>query len=148
MRVYVRIFSSIRGPMFSWEMLNFAYLTSFQKKWHRLASIASDRKSIRYQWKIGFLMIHSTKRDWYLVIWVLEMIKPSGPVNFWWGHWGCRGSEASKITTKFLNAALFWCFENIIKLLCWTLVFSTLSVRGYWGQPMFLFWKMVVVPQN
>ena len=29
--MYVWIISSIRGPMCSWEMLNFAYLTSFEK---------------------------------------------------------------------------------------------------------------------
>ena len=31
--MYVWSFSSIRGPMCSWEMLNFAYLTSFQKNY-------------------------------------------------------------------------------------------------------------------
>ena len=44
---------------------NLCFINQFFKKWHPLASTASDRKSIRYQLKIGFLMIHSTKRDWY-----------------------------------------------------------------------------------
>ena len=47
------------------EVMSFGfYQPDFKKHW--LASTASYRKDIRYQWKIGFLMIHSTKRDCYL----------------------------------------------------------------------------------
>jgi hypothetical protein len=41
------------------------FLNQFSKKYHRLASTASDRKDLRYQLKIGFLIIPYTKRDWY-----------------------------------------------------------------------------------
>ena len=53
-----------------------------------------------------------------------------------------RTSESS----MSLNSALFGCFE---KKKFWvesrniTLNFSTFSVRGCWGQPILLFWKLV-----
>ena len=79
------------------------------------------------------------KKGLVLVIWVPGMIQPSGSVNVlmnwgcrghwghwgcWgcWGHWDCRGSKAgksllrSKESSRFLNSALFWCFEN--KIIC------------------------------
>ena len=46
-----------------------------------------------------------------------------------------RTSELS----KFLNSALFCCFETKSILLN----FSTFPVRGCWGQLMLLFWKLV-----
>ena len=128
--------------------------------------MASDRKGTRYQWKIGFLMIHFTKWD----IWVLRMIQSSGWVNFsmkwgcwghWghrgccgrWGHWCCRGYKAWQIATEdfsviqVLKLVLIWCFEkrkkNGVQSGNIMLNFSTLSVGGYWGQPMLLFWKPV-----
>ena len=103
------------------------------------------------------------------VSWVLEMIKPSGSVNFlmkWgcrghWGHWGCWGcwghwgywgSKAWKITTgdfrviqvlEFSFILMFW--KNIfLGVESWNirLNFSTFSIRGCWGQPMSFFWKL------
>ena len=55
----------------SWnlEIGNFWLLQPFFKKVTSAASTASDSKDIRYQWKIGFLMIHSTKRDQYWSFW-------------------------------------------------------------------------------
>ena len=55
------------------------------------------------------LMIHSTKRDKYWSFLVLEMIQPSGSVNFlmkwgcWghWGHWGRRGPGKSQSHTCY-----------------------------------------------
>ena len=93
------------------------------------------QKSIRYQWKIGFLMIHSTKKGLVLVSWVLEMIKPSESVfclmkwgcrghwGHWgcwgyWGHWGCRGVKAWKIPTEDFRViqesefSFILCFEK------------------------------------
>ena len=110
---------------------NLSFNIQFSKKCHWLASTASDRKDDRYQWKIGFLMIHFTKWD----IWVLRMIQSSGWVNFsmkWgcWGHWGhrgccgrrghwcCRGYKAWQIATEdfsviqVLKLVLIWCFEK------------------------------------
>ena len=62
-------------------------------------------------------MIHTSKKGQLLVIWVLEMIKPSESVIFsmkwgcrghwdhwgcWghWGHWCCRSFKAWKFTTE------------------------------------------------
>ena len=112
-------------------------------------------------------MIHSTKRE-VLVILVPGMIQPSGSVNFlmkWgcrghWGHWGCWGcrghwgcigSKAWKsllrtsVSSRFLNLALLWCFEKQnIWVESWNIMlnFSTLSVGGWWGQPLLLFLKL------
>ena len=71
--------------------------TSFQKKWHRLASTASTMKG--YQILVKNLVFDNLfhKKGLVVVIWVLGMIKPSGSVKFlmkWgcrghWGHWSC-----------------------------------------------------------
>jgi hypothetical protein len=86
------------------------------------------------------------------------MIQPSGSAIFlmkWgcWGHWGCRGSKAWKITTgdfriiQVLKIQLYFDVlkENLLGVKSWNirLNFSTFSVRGCWGQPMLLFWKLV-----
>ena len=110
------------------------------------------------------------KKGPLLVILVTRMIQPSGSAIFlmkwgcrghwghWgcrgcWGHWGCRGSKAWKITTgdfrvihvlEFSFILMFW--KNIFfGLESWNikLNFSTISVRGCWGQPMLLFWKLI-----
>ena len=59
--MYVWSFSSIRGPMCSWEMLNFAYLTSFQKKLHRLALTASNRKDAKF----NMIFHDSTQKNFF-----------------------------------------------------------------------------------
>ena len=41
---------------------NLSFSDQFLKKWHLLASTASGRKCIRYQWKTWLLMIHFTKK--------------------------------------------------------------------------------------
>ena len=108
------------------------------------------------------------KKRIVLVICVLGMIQRWGRVNFlmkwgcWghWGHWGCWGcrghwgcigSKAWKsllrtsVSSRFLNLALLWCFEKKNVLVeSWKFMsnFSTLSVRGCWGQPILLFWKL------
>ena len=103
------------------------------------------------------------------VILVPGMIQPSGSVKklmkwgcwgHWghWGcrgcrgHWGCRGSKVWKITIwnskiieglEFSFILMFW--KNKILVESWNikLNFSTYSIRGYWGQPMLLFWELV-----
>ena len=63
------------------------------------------------------------------------------------GHWGCRGCKAWKISTEdfrviqvleFGSTLMFWEKNWNIKLNS-----SALSARGFWGQPMVLFWKLV-----
>ena len=49
-------------------------------------------------------------------------------------------------SSRLLNLALFWCFEKHYFL--WNheisfINFWTFSVRGCWGQPMILFWKLI-----
>ena len=49
-------------------------------------------------------------------------------------------------SSRFLNSALFWCFENKYFLLeSWNikLNFGTFEVGGCWGQPMPIFWKLL-----
>ena len=53
-------------------------------------------------------------------------------------------------SSRFLDLALFWCFENNFFLLeSWNikLNFGTFYVGGCWGQPMALFWKLDVETQ-
>ena len=75
-----------------------------------------------------------------------------------WGHWGYWGSKAWKIKTgdfrviqalEFSFILMFW-KKYLIGVQSWNikLNFSSFSVKGCWGQPMLLFWKMVVVPKN
>ena len=50
------------------------------------------------------------------------------------------------MSSRFLNLALLWCFEKKNVLVeSWKFMsnFSTLSIRGCWGQPILLFWKLV-----
>ena len=60
--------------------------------------------------------------------------------------------EKSLLTTpessRLLNLALFWCFENHFFL--WNheisfFNFCTFSVGGCWGQPKLLFWKLALI---
>ena len=54
-----------------------------------------------------------------------------------------RTSELS----RFLNAALFWCFETrFILVESWNIMlnFSTFPIGGCWGQVISLFWKLVL----
>ena len=109
------------------------------------------------------------ERGQVLLILVPGMIQPSGPGSFlmkkkgfwgcrghWgcrgrWGHWGCRGSKAYKITNEdfrviqVVELSFIFCFGTIFVLVeSWSIMlnFSTFSVRGCWGQPMLLFWKL------
>ena len=55
-----------------------------------------------------------------------------------------------KESSRSLNSALFWCFENkIIFDESWNIMlnFSTFSVRGCWGQPISLFQKLITKTQ-
>ena len=113
MRMYVESFSSTLGPMCSWEMLNFVYHTSFQKKndTGRPQQPLTEKVSDISENRIFDDPFH--KKRLVLGIWVLEVIKPSGSVNlltkrgcqghwsYWghWGHWGCRGFRVWNITT-------------------------------------------------
>ena len=131
----------IEGPIsFFWFMVPsgfrrcgyLCFINQFSKKWPRLASTASDRKSIKYQWKFGFSMINSKKRD----CWVLGMIQPSGWNFFFWWNEAVEVIEATEaveavevieasevlrsgksllmtsVSSWFLNLALIWCFEK------------------------------------
>ena len=113
-------------------------------------------------------MNHSTKNDEYLSFGALNDLTIStnkffdkmrlwgrwGHWSCWgcWGHWGCRHSKAWKIllgtseSPRYLNSALFWCLKKYflgVESRNIKLNFSTFSVRGCWGQPMLLFWKLV-----
>ena len=83
MRMYVWSFSSIRGPMCSWEMLHFAYLTNFQKKKMTTAGLNSLWQK-KYQISVKKWIFDDPlhKKGLVLVSWVLEMIKPSGSEIF------------------------------------------------------------------
>ena len=95
------------------------------------------------------------------------MFQPSGWIRIlmkwgcWghWGHWGCRGywghwgSKVWKITNEdfsviqvleFGFTLMFW-KKKIFLVESWKFIsnFSTLSIRGCWGQPILLFWKLV-----
>ena len=68
------------------------------------------------------------------------------------GHWGYRGSKAWKITTEnfrvtqdleFSFTLMFWKNNFLVESWNIKLKFSTFSIRGCWGQPMLLFWKLV-----
>ena len=114
-------------------------------------------------------MIHSKNKELVLVIWVLGIIQPSSSIKFlmkWgcWGHWGqggcwgCRGhwglwgSKVWKITTEdfsviqvleFGFTLMFWKKNVLVESWKFMSNFSTLSIRGCWGQPILLFWKLV-----
>ena len=120
---------------------NLCFINHFSKKLHRLASTVSNRKS---QWKIGFLMNHSTKNGPVLVILVPGIIKPSGSVSFlmiWcccghWGHWGCwgllgywgcRGSKAWNITTEDFRVIKILKFSFI--LMFWRILFIAIIMK-------------------
>ena len=152
---------------------NLSFSDQFLKKWHLLASTACGRKCIRYQWKTGLLMIHSTKRDWYWSFGCRGWSNHQDQWNFWWIE-AVEVIEAtevieavevietvevlrpgksllrSKESSKFLNSTLFWCFEKIFFLFeSWNIMlnFSNFSARGCWGQPMSLFQKLITETQ-
>ena len=162
--MYVWSFSSIRGPMCSWEMLNFAYLTSFQKKMTSAGLNSLWQKKYQTSVKRWILDDPFHKKGLVLVIWVLGMIKPSGSVIFlmkwgcrghwgcWghWGHWGCRSFKAWKTTTEdfrviqaFEFSFIFMFRKKIFGVESWNIIlnFSTFSVGGCWGQLMSFFLK-------
>ena len=111
--------------------------TSFQK--YRLASTSSDRKDLRYQLKIGFLIVPYTKRDFYWSLWCQGWSNHQNEETYW----GNRAAEAveaievaeadevneaaevskgSKITTEdfrviqVLEFSLFWCYFDVLKI--------------------------------
>ena len=114
-------------------------------------------------------MIHSTKRDHYWSYWCQEWSNHQDQHFFWWNE-AVEVFEAIEVveavevieatealrpgksqlgtseSSRFLNSALFCCFEKYFwGVESWNirLNFSTFSVRGCWGQPMLLFWKLV-----
>ena len=162
MRLYVWSFSSIRGPMCSWEMLYFAYLTSFQKKSHRLASAASDRKGAKTQYDISWFYPQNTffqnikiklnSNAWMTLkssVGIFQALKPLQPqCPQWpqqpqWPQWPRQPHFIKKFTdpdgliiasTQMTNTSPFlWNGSSKIQFL---LISDTLSVGGCWGQPM------------
>ena len=114
-------------------------------------------------------MIHSTKRDEYWSFWCQEWSNHQDQQIFWWNEAvevieaievveAVEVIEAAEVLmpeksvlwtselSMSLNSALFGCFE---KKKFWVeswnirLNSSTFSVRGCWGQPLLLFWKVV-----
>ena len=140
---------------------NLNFINQFSKKWHLLTSRASHKKSIRYQWKICFLMIIPQKRpgtrDWINYqdkevlwwIWVVEVVEAIEVAK------ADETNEAAEVlsprksllrTWALSNSALFWYFETKkIGVESWNIMlnFLTFSIGGCWGQPMLLFWKPV-----
>ena len=97
--------------------------------WTHAASTASIRKGAIYLWKIGFLMIHSTKNYQYiLVILVPVMIRPSL----------LRTSKSSRYLNSIIWGLILLYFDvwkkNVLEE-SWKLMlnFSTFSVGGQWG---------------
>ena len=88
------------------------------------------RKSVRYQWKIGFFTIYSTNRDlyWSFGFWGWSnhqdqhfFLMKWGCWGHWghwgcwgrWGHWGCRSFKAWKTTTEDFRVILAFKFSFI-----------------------------------
>ena len=144
---------------------NLCIINHFSKKWHQPSSTASNRKSIRYQWKIGFLMIHATKMDQRWSFWCQGWSNHQDQDLFWWNRASeaveaievAKAEEVIEVTevlkagkslmrtsesSMFWISALFWYFEKIefgVESLKTILNFRTFSVWGCWGQPMLLF---------
>ena len=63
------------------------------RKFHRLASTAFDRGGTKYQKKIGFLMINSTKMDPFWSFWCRGWSDHQNQEVFW-GNWAVEAVEA------------------------------------------------------
>ena len=117
-------------------------------------------------------MIHFTKMDQYWSFWCQGWSTHQNQEVLWWNR-AVEVGEANEVadadeadevneaaevvrseksllrtsvSSRFLNLALLWCFEKKNVLVeSWKFMsnFSTLSVRGCWGQPILLFWKLV-----
>ena len=144
--------------------------TSFQKS---NISWPQQPPTERYQILVKYWMFDDSfhNKGPVLVILVPGMIKPSGSVNILmkWGcrgHWGQRGCRVlrpvklllrTSKSSRFLNSALFWCFENknfggrITKsqvwfwhLFCWRLLrpdnFNFLKT-GWWNSNAHYSWS-------
>ena len=142
---------------------NLCLIHHLKKFWPHTASTASVKKSAIYQWKIGFLAIHSTKNDQYWLFWC-QWWSDNQDQTFSWENWPLEAVEAAeaakaaevhedeevsnawKITTEdfrgfqileFNNLrTLFWCFEkkNLLPESSKLMLnFSTFSVGGRWG---------------
>ena len=114
-------------------------------------------------------MIHSTKRKHYWSFWCQEWSSHQDQHFFRWNEAvevieaievveAVEVIEAAEVlrpgksqlgtseSSRCMNLALFWCFEKIfLEVESWNirLNFSTFSVRGCWGLPMLLLWKLV-----
>ena len=114
--------------------------TSFQKS--NIACIGWPQQplteSIRYQWKIGFLMIHSAKKDQYWSFWWQGWSNYKYQEVLWWNRAVevgearearevAEADEANEVaevvrprksllrtseSSRLLNSASFWCFEK------------------------------------
>ena len=141
-----------------------SFIKQFWKKWHGLASTASDREGTRYQWKMVFSDIHSTIKDQYWLLWCQEwschqyqsfFLLKWGCMGHWGrgGCWGCRVSKAWKITREdILSHTGCWIqlYFDVLKTTIFGYnpeisrwIFSTFSVWGCWGQRISLFLKLV-----
>ena len=123
--------------------------------------------------KIGFLIVPYTKRDFYWSFWCQGWSNHQNEEKYW-GNRAVEAVEAievaeadevteaaevlmpekslmrSSVSSRFWFSTLFWCFEKTkFGVESWntTLNFSTFSVGGCWGQPMFLFKKLVYETQ-
>ena len=114
------------------------FINQFSKKWHRLASTASDRNSanisekLDFWWSIpqkGTSIGHFGARN-DPTIRISKFLMKWGHRGHWghwgcWSNWGCRGSEAWKITTGDFRAIQVLDFSFIL-----------------------MFWKHISTPQS
>ena len=79
------------------------------------------------------------------VIEATEAVEAIEVIEFAEVIWSRKSLVRTSVSSRFLNSALLWCFDkkNGVESGNIMLNFSTLSVRGCWGQPMLLFWKLV-----
>ena len=130
---------------------NLSFIPQFSKEWHQLASTASVRNRANISKKLDFWWSIPQKAP-ALGILVPGMIQPSQSVMFLM-KWGCKVIEAMEVveavevieaaevlrsgksllrtleSSRFLNSALFWCFE---KILTWKI-----HEISYWNLPPF-----------
>ena len=74
-----------------------SFIKENSKKLHMLASTASNREDTKYQWKMGFLIIYSTKRDQYCSFWCQEWSDHQDQEVFW-RNWAVEAVEASEVS--------------------------------------------------
>ena len=114
---------------------NLCLIHHLKKFWPHTASTASVKKSAIYQWKIGFLAIHSTKNDQYWLFWC-QWWSDNQDQTFSWENWPLEAVEAAeaakaaevhedeevsnawKITTEDFRGFQILEFNNLRTLFC------------------------------